>query len=193
MALEGEKYHAACASIIAWCHEYRTKCWGDRPVLVVLGLSAEELDFARRVLQIWYECRLFYAPTAADAEHSVLLPRLLEGRPFYPFKPPLFMSYPWYDAIEQDEVGTGFENVREANLHVKEDSPCWKAPHHRYGPWLSIGQCDDYVWYDALKRIVLHVDSGLKWEVVETDSTERPGEKCQTLKRLFDQPLGLYP
>ena len=55
-------------------------------------------------------------PTLADALHSALLGRFLEGKRFFPEPPPRSFSYPWYNLIE-----TGRDD--QCEMYLPNDRP----------------------------------------------------------------------
>ena len=82
-----------------------------------------------------YQSADWLAGLEADAGHSALLSRLLDGGPVLEHKPPLHNSYPWYDLIEN---GSAVINARFCDYHKVNDGGIIE------GEYWSIGQ---NVWW----------------------------------------------
>ena len=108
----------------------------------------------------------------ADADHSSLLTRLLEGKETLEHKPPLYMSYPWYSLIEN-----GFEvlNAQFCHHHKVNDGGLVKGHYWHLGQqvWWVTGQDGEtfflkhhYGWtaqLDPADAEVLHLTDG-EWK-----------------------------
>ena len=65
------------------------------------------------------------SPTWADAEHSSLLRRLLDGKALLPKPPPLRFSYPDYQLAEGLPVEIVELNIEDKNRVVVDQCPNW--------------------------------------------------------------------
>lgn len=75
-------------------------------------LTPAQIDWVKHRVATWFEIRrtwdrgyvtLTYGQLAADALHSALLHRLLEGKDPLPEPPPLRGGYPDYGAVEEGD------------------------------------------------------------------------------------------
>jgi hypothetical protein len=130
-------------------------------------LTDRQINFAVRCASQWieiYRHKQDHGPTAADADHSSLLRRLLSGKPALPDPPPLRYSYPDYGLAEGEPT-----EVREV----------WDRDPARDGDVIDecggvvIDQGGDWDWADKAAGMLVHRPTGHTYRLREEPRTRK--------------------
>jgi hypothetical protein len=145
------------------------------------GLTREQAEACRHAVGEWI--RLLNAnakascgvvPSAADADHSSLLLRLLLGKPALPYPPPRAFSYPNYDLVETGRY-VAFE-VGELGEHWGKD----KLGIDQSTQWQILERPAPKTW------VVCYRDGGerylVRWEKEVTEVAVRKGTGYEKVK-----------
>lgn len=118
-------------------------------------LSETEIQFACKTFCKWMNvCEdNNRGISSADVDHSALLRRLLGGGKLHENPPPLRMSYPAWELVEQDEIEI---------VELFEDEEDLVVDQHR-----------GYRWIDKEKKILEYTRLGIRYEYIERESLPR--------------------
>ena len=121
-------------------------------------LNDEQKKFVVGVVATWLKIGYVdKSPTFADAVHSALLKRLLDGKQALPEPPPRSYSYPWYELVEN-----GYENRCEVFMRVNPKGEVVSVSINQDDRWIKVGESN------SGNPILVHPNmQGCMWEVAE--------------------------
>ena len=114
-------------------------------------LSAEQIEFACRMMRQWLEiCEDNNRNlNAASIDHSSLLRRLLSGKKALSAPPPMRFGYPAWELVEAEEI-----EIQE----ITDDEQGLQVDHH-----------GGYSWIDKDKKLIQYDRLQLQYQYLERD------------------------
>jgi len=118
-------------------------------------LNEEQIVFVRSCIMKWLTVKetLGKKTYAADAIHSSLLTRLLEGKSLLPIPPPKRFSYPDYDLAEGKTVSIMEIWEDKEGVVVIDQEPAWKWVNKDNGVLMHEPTGDHYM-FDIKDRTI---------------------------------------
>ena len=114
-------------------------------------LSAEQIEFACRMMRQWLEIceHNDRTLTAASIDHSSLLRRLLSGKGALTSPPPLRFGYPAWELVESEEIE--IQEIKDTETGIEIDQ------HHGYS------------WIDYDNKTIQYDRLGLAYQYLERE------------------------
>lgn len=132
----------------------------------ITALTREQCEFACDMFSKWMRIcednERGYGPP--DVDHSSLLRRLLMGGKLHENPPPLRMSYPAWELVEEKEIEIhDFWEIPEQAIYDCKKNKLYE------GPVVVVDQHAAYAWVDKEKKIIRHVRLGIEYEYSERE------------------------